>query len=597
MHRVSLKKQRKSYTIDQKLDILLQYDADNKVGFRTLSRQTGIAESIIRGWNKQRDKLFALRNNPSVKSRLCRRLIGGGRKPAFSELEETVHAWIVDRNEKGIRVKDRYIQKKAQNERDKMLNIYGDESSDSEDDSNAEMMTKLADFKASNSWLENFKNRFNLVSRRHTTTRSLPENFAETAKSFIFEIQKIIKDHKIKDCNIINMDQVPRYFESEPNSTITTKGSKQVLLKKGSQTHKKFTVTPTICANGQMLKPHFLFAKLKNKPLVADGCVVEVNEKTSMWNEMNFRRYMKDFILSRPQTQLSKEWVLLLIDSYPVHKKVSELSRDFYERNKVIVKLIPPGFTGLLQPLDVSSNRSLQAFFSSKFDEYLNSAVNSTVSKYRTKQGGIKTPSYLDVTSWIMEWKSSRSAADISKAFELCGLVHPDNFCIDKLHEPLKKCFAEDFDEDIWINDFGNSVVEKELNFFDQDIITDWNFTPVTDKKFYKSLYDLARSEGETMDFVSWLNMLIESMEDFIKNDSYLMESMDEDDFKELKNGEMSSSNIELIAAAEVLMWEIQIHELNSSCNEESVMVFRPQNIIQTVYLARNEEFVAFKLL
>jgi hypothetical protein len=59
--------------------------------------------------------------------------------------------------------------------------------------------------------------------------------------------------------NIFNMDQVPQYFETEPKSTITTKGSREVLMRKGGTSHKRFTVTFGIPADGVMLRPHILF--------------------------------------------------------------------------------------------------------------------------------------------------------------------------------------------------------------------------------------------------------------------------------------------------------------------------------------------------
>jgi hypothetical protein len=45
------------------------------------------------------------------------------------------------------------------------------------------------------------------------------------------------------------MDQVPKYFDTEPKSTITTKGSREVLMRTGGTSHKRFTVTFAITAD------------------------------------------------------------------------------------------------------------------------------------------------------------------------------------------------------------------------------------------------------------------------------------------------------------------------------------------------------------
>ncbi|ETI33816.1 hypothetical protein F443_19567 [Phytophthora nicotianae P1569] len=69
------------------------------------------------------------------------------------------------------------------------------------------------------------------------------------------------------------MDQVPRYFETEPKSTITTRGSREVLLRKGGSSHKRFTATFAITGEEEFLKPHLLFPKPKKQAEVPVGCL------------------------------------------------------------------------------------------------------------------------------------------------------------------------------------------------------------------------------------------------------------------------------------------------------------------------------------
>jgi hypothetical protein len=80
------------------------------------------------------------------------------------------------------------------------------------------------------------------------------------------------------------MDQVPRYFKIEPKSTITTKGSREMLMRKGGMSHKRFKITFTITADGVMLCPHILLCGFKNKPVVPIDILVDVNQ-TGMWND------------------------------------------------------------------------------------------------------------------------------------------------------------------------------------------------------------------------------------------------------------------------------------------------------------------------
>ena len=39
MHRIELKKRRRTYTISEKLDVLIRYNVDDKLGFLKLSRE------------------------------------------------------------------------------------------------------------------------------------------------------------------------------------------------------------------------------------------------------------------------------------------------------------------------------------------------------------------------------------------------------------------------------------------------------------------------------------------------------------------------------------------------------------------------------
>jgi hypothetical protein len=90
--------------------------------------------------------------------------------------------------------------------------------------------------------------------------RSLPENADDICRQFIQEVHNFIEKKGVQIKNIFNMDQVPRYFEkTEPKSTITTKGSREVLIRKGGTSHTRFTVTFGITASGVMLHPHILF--------------------------------------------------------------------------------------------------------------------------------------------------------------------------------------------------------------------------------------------------------------------------------------------------------------------------------------------------
>lgn len=90
--------------------------------------------------------------------------------------------------------------------------------------------------------------------------------------------------------------QVPRYYENDKASTIATKGSPEILLRKSSTSHKKFTFTPFITASGKFLIKHALFSNLKHIPKTYDQrCKVDVNA-TAMWNLGLVTKYVDEAV-------------------------------------------------------------------------------------------------------------------------------------------------------------------------------------------------------------------------------------------------------------------------------------------------------------
>lgn len=85
-----------------------------------------------------------------------------------------------ERNQSGLRVKDKIIGIKAILLNDERIKILKEEENLSE--KGQETLKKLENFTASSNWIQRFKDLFPLTSCRHTTTRSLPENCINSKK-------------------------------------------------------------------------------------------------------------------------------------------------------------------------------------------------------------------------------------------------------------------------------------------------------------------------------------------------------------------------------------------------------------------------------
>ena len=82
----------------------------------------------------------------------------------------------------------------------------------------------------------------------------------------------------------------------------------------------------------------------------------------------------------------------LIMDHCTVHKREEFIK--LLDDNNVKYFFIPPGCTGLAQPLDVSVNKSLKSGWNSKYSEFLTSNVEN---KVLTKSGKVKPPSCMHV--------------------------------------------------------------------------------------------------------------------------------------------------------------------------------------------------------
>jgi len=159
----------------------------------------------------------------------------------------------------------------------------------------------------------------------------------------------------------------------------------------------------------------------------------------------------------------------VILDSYGSHLKLDvEHLTALY---KIHIIFIPPNMTGILQPLDVATNRSYQQYFDDQYEKYLDTAMNSTSNDmtYYTKKGSIKIPSYNMVVDWSVQWAYSFDGGKIRKAFESCCIGCSDS---EKYHTKLKQLLNHKFDLDRLILENDEYVDDAQIfdfNGFEND--------------------------------------------------------------------------------------------------------------------------------
>lgn len=223
------KKRRRRYTSEHKLRVLKYADAHTS---EKASVEFEIGADTIRRWRqkKHRDRIEAACSKKIKRRRSMALPTGLPAKarttlPAEVELElyEEVMAYRSDR----IPIDGVFVQTLALAKAE-ACGICIDKA-------------EPGSFRASNGWLTAFKNRHNLTTRTGTR-RKMTELSEESIKLFYRTTQKLrslIRTGRYS--HIVNIDEVPIYYDVNVKKTLDEKGAKEVLIADGGDSKRRIT--------------------------------------------------------------------------------------------------------------------------------------------------------------------------------------------------------------------------------------------------------------------------------------------------------------------------------------------------------------------
>jgi hypothetical protein len=211
-------KKRKAFSIQENMDILAQVDANKETHF-ALAARLGTAPSTL---------------NTIVKSRLdtekcyaqCGRFSGQRmslKQSPFEELESLLAAWFKQARGSNVVISGSLLKEKA-------LHIA----------------TRLGieDFKASNGWIDDFKQRHSVVYK--TVSGECKSVDSSTVEEWRKE-QLLKISESYKPMNIYNADETGLFFRLPPNKTLSLKGDP---CNGGKNSKEKITVLLACNADG-----------------------------------------------------------------------------------------------------------------------------------------------------------------------------------------------------------------------------------------------------------------------------------------------------------------------------------------------------------
>lgn len=111
---------------------------------------------------------------------------------------------------------------------------------------------------------------------------------------------------------------------------------------------------------------------------------------------------------------------LMVWDSFRSH--ISKKTKSKLRSMRIDSAVIPGGCTGLIQPADVSWNRSVKTSFMKSYDKWMAEGPHTF-----TSGGNLKPPSFAAIASWITEAWDAVPTIQIKRSMKQCGIsVAPD---------------------------------------------------------------------------------------------------------------------------------------------------------------------------
>lgn len=373
-------KRLKSYTANFKLSVIKRAE---EIGNRAAGRELEVDERCIRRWRSEKKEIEAM-----PKTKRSRR---SGRV-RWPQLEDKLEEWVKEERDKGIAVSTIRLRLKAK--------VFAQQMG-------------LVDFKGGPNWCYRFMHRRKLSMRAKTTVgQALPTDWKQKKEAFLEFVHKKISELGLNNSQIINMDEVPLPFDSVPSRTINSVGDKTISITTTGNERSNFTCILSCAANGDKLKPMLIF-KRKTVPKIDNKqVIVAANIKGWMCEKMMLQ--WLDEVWRKRKGAFFQPKSLLILDSMRAH--IVESVKQKCQKISTTMAVIPGGMTKILQPLDISINRSFKCEMRKRWERWMSKSLKNT-------KGKVKRASYEEIVRWVAEAWDAVKGRTVQSAFRKAGIV------------------------------------------------------------------------------------------------------------------------------------------------------------------------------
>ncbi|XP_062599444.1 tigger transposable element-derived protein 6-like [Saccostrea cucullata] len=421
------KRQRLELSLSDKIKLIKDHESQPKISQRVLGEKFKVGKSTVGDILRKKDfYLEQFEKNASPKksrfNNTCK----------FFDINDVVFKWFSTARAKGIPISGPIIQEKALQ--------YSAE-------------LQIPGFKASNGWLDRWKNRYSVTAFKISGESASVDPV--TVEDYRQRLPDITADYDPKD--IFNCDETGLFYRALPDKTLN---NKDIMCKGGKSAKERLTVMFACSATGEKLKPLVIgksnqprcFKNIKKTTLPVD---YTANKKAWMTSEI-----FNNWILAiNNSMKKQRRHILMFLDNASSHSHELRLSN-------VKLKFLPANTTSVLQPLDQGVIRAFKA-------RYRKLMIKSLITKIDQTQSATelcKEISILDAIYWISRaWKDTKDST-IQKCFKLAGFPSPDQ------KDQEDPSISEDEDDDIPLIQLARQLRELPSDFdsnFDGSVPTE----------------------------------------------------------------------------------------------------------------------------
>lgn len=321
----------------------------------------------------------------------------------------------------------------------------------------------IINFKASKSWVLKFKKRYGIVSRKitkHVTVGDIDKqhDIEKIAVEFASQVKEEMAEMQLAPNQVFNIDQSKFEKELHSRRTLEQKGKRDVTARVGSvyATKHSYCIMPIISMDGTLHRNLYVLVSEPSGAFPRNKSPDPANirsfaSKTSQMSKKDMEEFYSEVFWPTIKDSTPQQ-ILLLLDSWSANKDENLFKSHIPQLKEASIRLIPPGTTGIIQPLDIYYFRPYKNFI--KF--ITDSVILETNYHVWQREQFLKLQSLAH-----FQFTAERFKPIIQYAFFKSGYT---SFCPEKCETPVDYCFknvdstccfTENDEPDIMCNSLG----------------------------------------------------------------------------------------------------------------------------------------------